>query len=129
MVDMAIWHRTSKRKLTGGMLKKHSKKARMDLGRDNIPVKIAKRKASRLRTRGGNQKMVLFSETFANIAVGSQIKRAKILSVVKNPANPNLVRQNIITKGCTVQTEIGKAVVTSSPGQCGVVNAVLVEEK
>lgn len=126
---MAIWHGKSKRKLTGGILKKNSKKKRMNLGRDHIPVKISKRKARAIRTRGGNRKIVLMSDLFANVAVGSQIKRAKIISVLKNPANPNLVRQNIITKGCTIQTEIGKAIVTSSPGQCGVINAVLVEEK
>ncbi len=126
---MALWHRGSKRKLTGGLLRENSKKRRMERGRDSVHVKIAKRKASKLRVRGGNEKMVLHSENFANIAVGNQIKRAKILSVIKNPANPHLVRQNIITKGCTIQTELGKAVVKSRPGQDGLVNAILVEEK
>lgn len=126
---MALWHRNSKRKLTGGLLRENSKKKRRQRGRDSLHVKIAKRSVSKLRTRGNNQKMILHSEIFANIAIGSEIKRAKILSVIKNPANPHLVRQNVITKGCTVQTEIGKAVVKSRPGQDGLVNAVLVEEK
>lgn len=126
---MAMWHLRSKRKPTGGLIKKNSKKKRMDLGRDSIHVKISERKALKIRTLGGSKKLVLQSENFANIRVGKEIKKAKIISVVKNPANPNLVRQNVITKGCTIQTEIGKALVTSRPGQSGIVNAVLVEEK
>ena len=51
---------------------------------------------------------------------------SKILEVVENTANPNYVRQNIITKGSVIQTEKGKAKVTSRPGQHGVVNAVLI---
>lgn len=126
---MAIWHLRSKRKSTGGLLKSNSKKTRMDLGRDMIPVKIAKRKALKVRTVGGGEKLVLQSENFANVVVGKSVKKAKILSVVKNPANPNLVRQNIITRGCTIKTDIGNARVTSRPGQTGHVNAVLIEEK
>ncbi|RLF79472.1 30S ribosomal protein S8e, partial [Thermococci archaeon] len=44
------------------------------------------------------------------------------------PANRQYVRRNIITKGAIIQTEIGKAIVTSRPGQDGVVNAVLIKE-
>lgn len=126
---MAIWHLRSKRKLTGGLLKKNSKKKRANLGRDSMHVKIAGRKALKVRVLGGSEKLVLQSDNFANVRVGKETKKAKILSVVKNPANPNLVRQNVITKGCTIQTEIGKALVTSRPGQSGIINAVLVEEK
>ena len=50
----------------------------------------------------------------------------KIVEVVENSANPNYVRQNIITKGSIIETEKGKAKVTSRPGQHGVVNAVLI---
>ena len=47
------------------------------------------------------------------------------MEVIENTANPNYVRQNIITKGSVIETEKGKAKVTSRPGQHGVVNAVL----
>jgi small subunit ribosomal protein S8e len=124
-----LWHRRSKRKLTGGLLRDNSKKVRAELGRDFMHVKIADRKAAKIRVRGGNEKTALHSELYANVAVGKDIRKAKILNVLKNPANPNLVRQNIITKGCTIQTEIGKAIVKSRPGQDGLVNAVLIEEK
>ena len=52
----------------------------------------------------------------------------KIVAVVENSANPNYVRQNIITKGSIIETEKGKAKVTSRPGQHGVVNAVLITD-
>jgi small subunit ribosomal protein S8e len=35
----------------------------------------------------------------------------------------------IVTKGCIVETELGKAKVTSRPSQHGIVNAILVEPK
>jgi len=54
-------------------------------------------------------------------------KRTRILTVKSNPANPHFVQRNIITKGATVETEIGTARVTSRPGQHGVVNAILTE--
>ncbi len=54
-------------------------------------------------------------------------KKVKIITVKANPSNPNFVTRNIITRGATVQTEIGLARVTSRPGQDGVINAVLIE--
>ena len=49
-----------------------------------------------------------------------------ILNVIENPANPNLVRRNIITKGTVVETKLGKVKITSRPGQEGSVNGVLI---
>jgi SSU ribosomal protein S8E len=45
--------------------------------------------------------------------------------VRQNPANPHYVQRNIMGKGSIVQTELGEAVITSRPGQDGVVNAIL----
>jgi small subunit ribosomal protein S8e len=55
------------------------------------------------------------------------VKRAKIISVTDNPSDRNLVQRNILNKGAKIKTDLGEAVVTSRPGQSGVVNAVLVE--
>ena len=52
--------------------------------------------------------------------------KAKIVNVTENPANRHYVRRNILTKGTTVKTEKGDAIITSRPGQDGVVNAVLI---
>jgi small subunit ribosomal protein S8e len=126
---MTVWHRKSKRKPTGGLRKEHSKKKRRERGREFIPTRIKERKIKIKRGRGGNKKIILLSDMYANVCVGNETKRAKILSVVENKANPNLARQNIITKGCIIETELGKARVTSRPGQHGIINAVLIEEK
>ena len=78
---------------------------------------------------GGNSKLRVLSYETANIYVPSEkkYKVAKISSVIENQANVNFVRRNILTKGTVIQTELGKAKITSRPGQDGVVNAVLTE--
>jgi small subunit ribosomal protein S8e len=38
------------------------------------------------------------------------------------------VRQNIVTRGAVIETEAGRARVTSRPGQHGVINAVLITD-
>jgi small subunit ribosomal protein S8e len=53
---------------------------------------------------------------------------ATIENVVRNDANPNYVRRNIVTRGAVIETSEGEARVTSRPGQDGQVNAVLVDE-
>jgi small subunit ribosomal protein S8e len=52
--------------------------------------------------------------------------QAKVKAVVECPANRHYVRRNIMVKGAMIETEKGKARVTSRPGQDGTVNAVLV---
>jgi small subunit ribosomal protein S8e len=47
--------------------------------------------------------------------------------VKTNPSNPNFVQRNIMTKGATVMTDLGEAVITSRCGQDGVANARLVQ--
>ena len=53
--------------------------------------------------------------------------KATIKNVSGNPANRHFVRRNIITKGAVVETDKGKARITSRPGQEGTINAVLIE--
>ena len=48
------------------------------------------------------------------------------MNVIENPSNPHLVRRNILTKGAVVETKLGKAKVTSRPGQEGTLNGVLI---
>lgn len=52
--------------------------------------------------------------------------KAKIKTVVDNPANKNFVRRNILTRGTIIDTDKGKAKITSRPGQQGTLNAVLI---
>ena len=56
-------------------------------------------------------------------AIANQIAAGE---VVENPANRHFVRRNIMTKGTVIETEKGKARITSRPGQDGTINAVLI---
>lgn len=79
------------------------------------------------RTRGSNIKVRLMRAAFANISTPEGMKKAKIKSVAESPDNRHHARMNIITKGAVIETEIGKARVTSRPGQHGIVNAILLK--
>ena len=52
--------------------------------------------------------------------------KAKLKIVVENKANENFIRRNILTKGAIIDTDKGKARITSRPGQTGALTAVLV---
>jgi small subunit ribosomal protein S8e len=52
--------------------------------------------------------------------------QAKVKAVMECPANRHYVRRNVMVKGAIVETEKGKARITSRPGQDGTVNAVLI---
>ena len=54
-----------------------------------------------------------------------KVTKSKILKVTKNPANRDYERRGVVSKGAVIETEAGTALVTSRPGQAGVVNAVL----
>lgn len=98
------------------------------MGREFVETKIGSEKKKFQRTHGGNTKVKLQRTQYVNVSTGEGTTRTKVLSVADNEANRHFVRRNIITKGAIIETEIGKARVTSRPGQDGVVNAVLVEE-
>ncbi len=128
---MAIWQGRSLKKPSGGRIVLARKKRKRELGREPAFTRVAEYKEERkiIRTFGGNRKVRLVQALYANVFDGGKGKKVKILSVVENPANRQYVRRNIITKGAIIQTEIGKAIVTSRPGQDGVVNAVLIKEE
>jgi small subunit ribosomal protein S8e len=126
---MAQWHLKSNRKKTGGMMTRHSKKKKHQQGRDFLPTHVGETKRKTLRTMGGNRKMVALAANVAIISTAGKAQKTKILAVAENSADSQYVRRNIITKGAIINTEMGRARVTSRPGQTGVVNAVLVEDK
>ncbi len=127
---MALWQGKSKRKPTGGRLSAHRSKKRSEIGRELQQVKIGELTKKVARTRGGTRKDRLLKTDMASVTDPKSGKNynSKILAVIENTANPNYVRQNIITKGSIIGTEKGNAKVTSRPGQHGVVNAVLMAD-
>ena len=124
------WHLRSRKKTTGGRLSRVRKKKNSDRGMHFLETRIGKRQVKAKRTKGGGTKLKLISAEMINVSdPRGRIKRVKILSVKDNDANPHYIRGNILTRGAVVETDAGLARVTSRPGQHGMVNAVLVEEK
>ena len=97
------------------------------MGRNPVYTKIGEEKKKIVRTKGGNKKIKLKSALYANINGPEGMKKVKILNVQENAANKQFVRANILTRGAVIETEIGKARITSRPGQHGVINGILVE--
>ncbi|MBI5347059.1 MAG: 30S ribosomal protein S8e [Candidatus Aenigmarchaeota archaeon] len=126
---MTKWLHRSKRTKTGSLRKRLKKNKRYQLGRDYLPAHIGEKRIKVKRAKGGNEKRIALKINTANIIVKGKAQKTKILKVLENKANPHFVRMNIITKGAVIETELGKAVVSSRPGQEGVVNARLLEEK
>lgn len=127
---MALWQGRSRKKITGGKLKPIRKKRKFEMGREQIEATVGEHKAKPIRGRGGNFKARVLVGGEANVLNPKtrKSKKAKILSVVENAANPHFVRRNIVTRGAVIATDFGKARVVSRPGQDGVINAVLIEE-
>ena len=83
-----------------------------------------------IRGLAGIKKQRLLQVDKANVFDSSgKAQVTKILEVVENKSNPHFVRMGIVTKGAVIKTELGLAKVVSRPGQHGVVNAILIEEK
>ena len=65
---------------------------------------------------------------FVNLLTKEGYKKIAIKGVVESKANRNFARQNILTKGTVINTEMGKAIITNKPGRDGCINAKLVGE-
>ena len=124
---MGIWQGLSRRSVTGAKIVPARKKRKRELGRPPAMTSLGERRVKVIRVMGGNKKIRLLSDLYANVQdpKTGESKKVKILKVLDNPANKDYARRGIITKGAISQTELGEAVVTSRPGQDGVINAVL----
>ncbi|AGO61390.1 MULTISPECIES: 30S ribosomal protein S8e [Ferroplasma] len=126
---MTIYQGKSTKKFTGGKLRREHSKRRYELGREPSFTRIGETERRSLRTMGGNRKLLLLKEQFANIynPEDKTTKKLKILTVKENNADPHYVQRNIMNKGTIISTEEGNARITSRPGQSGIINAVLVK--
>jgi len=96
-----------KKRLTGGKQKKWRKKRKYELGRQSSNTKIGKKRVSMVRVRGGNfKKRALSLETgnFSFLSLNTT-KKVKIISVVYNSTNNELVRTNTLVKGSIIQVD------------------------
>ena len=119
------------RKLTGG--RKVASRGRRKFEIDRYPNEAVQGTTDIVtrRARGGNVKAAFKTAEFANVMDKDSKKatKSKILKVSRNPANRDYERRGVVSKGAIIETEAGSAVVTSRPGQDGVVNAVLVKAR
>jgi small subunit ribosomal protein S8e len=117
------------RKISGGKYIKRMKKKKYSLSGQKKNVKLAQdEKRKTKRVSGGRKKTYLLKGKFINIQEkGKKSKKVEIKNVLETPSNKFLARQNILTKGTIVQTELGKVRITNRPTQEGMINGVLVE--
>lgn len=126
-----MWHKKSRRKISGGKKKTARKQKKHQLGRESISCKLSddsRRKT--IGTRGNdNKKTRLRFANSVNVAHPKEgkVKEKKIKNVIKTPSNPHFARRNILTKGTIIETGTGKAKITSRPGQDGQANAVKIQ--
>ena len=131
---MAKWHGISRRKPTGGRLKRPNRyrgKRRTEIASENQFAYVGDRdQRKNYRKTAGSQTVRLLSAHEINVNDSKEGKtvRATINNVIENDADPNYIRRNIVTKGAIVDTDIGRVRVTSRPGMHGVVSGVLLED-
>ena len=131
---MAKWHGISRRKASGGRLKRPSRyrgKRKTEISSENQFAFVGDKDARKLyRKTAGSQTVRVLSVKNINVNKPKEGKtvRAKITNVVRNDADTNYVRRNIVTKGAIVETDLGQVRVTSRPGMHGVVSGILLEE-
>ena len=122
---MAKWHGISRRKPSGGRLKRPNRyrgKRKTEISSENQFAYVGEvDKSKAYRKRAKSQTMRVQSARHINVNDPKEGKtvRATINSVAENDADPNYVRRNIITKGAITDTEVGMH---------GVVSGVLLED-
>ncbi|CAO2588648.1 40S ribosomal protein S8 [Lemmus lemmus] len=95
------WH---KRRKTGGKRKPYHKKRKYELGRPAANTKIGPRRIHTVRVRGGNKKYRALRLDVGNFSWGSECctRKTRIIDVVYNASNNELVRTKTLVKNCIV---------------------------
>ena len=130
---MAHWHGISRRKPTGGRLKRPNRyrgKRRTEIASEKQFASIGEPVRKVYRKRSGLQTVRILTYNVVNVNDPKKgvTKKANMVTVVESPADVNYVRRNIVTKGAVVDTDAGKVRLTSRPGKDGVLNGVLIDE-
>jgi small subunit ribosomal protein S8e len=126
---MGIWQGRSRRKRTGGRLRPIRKKLRFEIAPEIQFATVGTNAVKKVRARGGSEKLRIMQTAAINVydPATKTMRPAKVVTVRENPANPNFVQRNIITKGALVETDVGLVKVRSRPGQHGILNGIRVE--
>lgn len=128
---MALWQGKAKRSKSGRRIRYARGKRKFEIGRESLLTTIGSNRLKVIRTKGNNRKTRVKTSDIVYLLDPKTLKTTKteILTVKENPANIHYVRRNIINKGAIIETKIGKAKITSRPGQSGSINAVLISKQ
>eukprot|EP00567_Pseudictyota_dubia_P006843 CAMPEP_0197448880 /NCGR_PEP_ID=MMETSP1175-20131217/19360_1 /TAXON_ID=1003142 /ORGANISM="Triceratium dubium, Strain CCMP147" /LENGTH=210 /DNA_ID=CAMNT_0042980795 /DNA_START=18 /DNA_END=650 /DNA_ORIENTATION=+ len=99
-----------KRRHTGGRRNVHKKKRKFETGRQAAMTKLVgagEKRIRQVRARGGNIKYRALRLDSGNFSWGQEVctKKTRILDVVYNASNNELVRTKTLVKGCIVQID------------------------
>eukprot|EP00295_Goniomonas_pacifica_P003151 CAMPEP_0175805228 /NCGR_PEP_ID=MMETSP0107_2-20121207/542_1 /TAXON_ID=195067 ORGANISM="Goniomonas pacifica, Strain CCMP1869" /NCGR_SAMPLE_ID=MMETSP0107_2 /ASSEMBLY_ACC=CAM_ASM_000203 /LENGTH=104 /DNA_ID=CAMNT_0017116631 /DNA_START=41 /DNA_END=352 /DNA_ORIENTATION=+ len=94
-----------KRRATGGRLKLWRKKRKHELGRQAAGTRIGTKRVRSVRCRGGSTKFRALRLDHGNFSWGSEAisRKTRILDVVYNASNNELVRTKTLVKGAIIQ--------------------------
>tara|TARA_Y100000296_G_scaffold82209_1_gene110967 strand:- start:332 stop:697 length:366 start_codon:yes stop_codon:yes gene_type:complete len=117
------------KKISGGKYIKSRKKKLYERPGQKTVVKLGEEKRKSKRVMGGSKKTFFLRAKFVNVKTKNKAKSKKteIKNVLETPSNRFLARQNVITKGTIVETELGKVKITNRPSQEGIINGTLME--
>jgi small subunit ribosomal protein S8e len=128
---MSVWHGNSrKKKQTGGRKRTYRVKRNFEKGSFPAETTLGEPRRKSVRGHGGQMKVKLLKDKFVSVTdpKRGQTEKTEILRVIKNKANVDYNRRGVITKGAEIETSLGRARVTSRPGNDGVINAVLISK-
>ncbi len=116
------------KKISGGKYIKSRKRKSYERRGQEKDVKLGEEKRKSKRIRGGNKKNFMLKGKFVNIKdKNGKVKKVEIKNVIETPSNRFLARQNILTKGTILETDLGKVKITNRPSQESMINGILIE--
>ena len=123
-----MWHSDqNKRKVTGGKRRSYRTNRSIEAGGYPTETGVGEPIRKVLKAHGGAQKVKLLKDRYVNVSISGTGKTEKVSidEVIENTANIDYNRRRVITRGTVIETSLGRAVITSRPGQDGTLNAVL----
>ncbi|KAG8461250.1 hypothetical protein KFE25_002439 [Diacronema lutheri] len=96
-----------KHRRTGGTKPPYRKKRKFELGRQAAMTKIGTKRIRTVRVRGGNTKFRALRLETGNFSWGSEVcaRKSRIIDVVYNASNNELVRTKTLVKNAIVQVD------------------------
>ncbi|KAI5983967.1 ribosomal protein S8e/ribosomal biogenesis NSA2 [Pisolithus albus] len=96
-----------KRSATGAQRAHYRKKRKFELGRQPANTRLGPKRIHRVRVRGGNFKFRALRLDTGNFAWASEhtTRKTRVIGVVYNASNNELVRTNTLVKGAIIQVD------------------------